>query len=178
MGPLPCERRWTRECGTPPSGSPAWAPEPDTDADLLDLDRAFLARPPPLKTIVLLACPAPPRVQLFSPSCRAAHSPSNKAARLPSYKAAHSPRASLPQIHRAPSTSALPVTMVSKTLFALAAAQSVSAHFGLTFPAWRADTLAQSADYSQWTYPCKHTSPPALAIEQAREIARRGIQTP
>ncbi|POR33170.1 Uncharacterized protein TPAR_06637 [Tolypocladium paradoxum] len=46
--------------------------------------------------------------------------------------------------------------MVSKTLFALAAAQRVSAHFGLTFPAWRADTLAHEATskYSQWTYPC------------------------
>ncbi|KAG6013199.1 hypothetical protein E4U41_005135 [Claviceps citrina] len=30
------------------------------------------------------------------------------------------------------------------------------AHFGLTFPAWRADTLSKTgeAKYSQWTYPC------------------------
>ena len=37
-----------------------------------------------------------------------------------------------------------------------AAASAVSAHFGLTYPAWRADTLANedTSKYSQWTYPC------------------------
>ncbi|PNY24348.1 Uncharacterized protein TCAP_05708 [Tolypocladium capitatum] len=46
--------------------------------------------------------------------------------------------------------------MLSEALFALAAAQSVSAHFKLAFPAWRADTLAHedTSKYSQWTYPC------------------------
>lgn len=35
-------------------------------------------------------------------------------------------------------------------------AASASAHFGLTYPAWRADTLTSDEDsgYSQWTYPC------------------------
>ncbi|CEJ89230.1 hypothetical protein VHEMI05085 [[Torrubiella] hemipterigena] len=47
--------------------------------------------------------------------------------------------------------------MVSwKSITLLAAAQSVTAHFGLTYPAWRADTLSSAgeAKYSQWTYPC------------------------
>ena len=38
-----------------------------------------------------------------------------------------------------------------------AAAQMASAHFGLTYPPWRADTLSdeENSPYSQWTYPCK-----------------------
>ncbi|GKT42995.1 uncharacterized protein ColSpa_03176 [Colletotrichum spaethianum] len=47
--------------------------------------------------------------------------------------------------------------MASKTLLvALGAANLASAHFGLTYPSWRADTLTESNDttYSQWTYPC------------------------
>ncbi|KND91110.1 hypothetical protein TOPH_04240 [Tolypocladium ophioglossoides CBS 100239] len=53
--------------------------------------------------------------------------------------------------------------MVSKALFALAAAQTASAHFGLAFPAWRADTLASedTSKYSQWTYPCASRSLPS-----------------
>ncbi|KAM3434498.1 hypothetical protein NHJ13734_005973 [Beauveria thailandica] len=48
--------------------------------------------------------------------------------------------------------------MLSQTALFLAAAaiQPVTAHFGLTQPQWRADTLAaeNEAKYSQWTYPC------------------------
>ncbi|KAF5027113.1 hypothetical protein F66182_778 [Fusarium sp. NRRL 66182] len=46
--------------------------------------------------------------------------------------------------------------MAFKTLLSLATVQAVSAHFGLVFPPWRADTLsAENEDrYSQWTYPC------------------------
>ncbi|KYK57479.1 hypothetical protein DCS_04489 [Drechmeria coniospora] len=44
--------------------------------------------------------------------------------------------------------------MVSKLVFAVAAAQCVSAHFGISYPAWRADTLTKDTNYSQWTYPC------------------------
>lgn len=46
--------------------------------------------------------------------------------------------------------------MMSKTLLALAAAQAVSAHYGLIFPPWRVDTLdlPEDSEYSQWTYPC------------------------
>ncbi|KAL4730752.1 hypothetical protein ACLX1H_002790 [Fusarium chlamydosporum] len=44
----------------------------------------------------------------------------------------------------------------SKTLLGLATVQAVSAHFGLVFPTWRADTLSEENEdrYSQWTYPC------------------------
>ncbi|KAI6769525.1 hypothetical protein HG530_004154 [Fusarium avenaceum] len=46
--------------------------------------------------------------------------------------------------------------MAFKTLLSLATVQAVSAHFGLVFPAWRADTLSEENEekYSQWTYPC------------------------
>ena len=46
--------------------------------------------------------------------------------------------------------------MISKALLALTAAQAVSAHFGLEFPEWRADTLSEDAnpDFNQWVYPC------------------------
>ncbi|KAG5657542.1 hypothetical protein KAF25_006106 [Fusarium avenaceum] len=46
--------------------------------------------------------------------------------------------------------------MAFKTLLGLATVQAVSAHFGLVFPAWRADTLSEENEekYSQWTYPC------------------------
>ncbi|KAM0543174.1 hypothetical protein ACHAPJ_012429 [Fusarium lateritium] len=46
--------------------------------------------------------------------------------------------------------------MAFKTLLSLATVQVVSAHFGLVFPAWRADTLSEENEdrYSQWTYPC------------------------
>ncbi|OLN81866.1 Uncharacterized protein CCHL11_07010 [Colletotrichum chlorophyti] len=47
--------------------------------------------------------------------------------------------------------------MVSKSLlFALGAANLASAHFGLEYPEWRADTLSATnvTGYSQWQYPC------------------------
>ncbi|CAM1504417.1 Fc.00g020080.m01.CDS01 [Cosmosporella sp. VM-42] len=46
--------------------------------------------------------------------------------------------------------------MAYKTLLALAMAKIATAHFGLEFPEWRADTLSEEgeAKYSQWTYPC------------------------
>ncbi|KAM0343237.1 hypothetical protein ACHAPU_008830 [Fusarium lateritium] len=46
--------------------------------------------------------------------------------------------------------------MALKTLVGLATVQAVSAHFGLVFPTWRADTLSEENEekYSQWTYPC------------------------
>ncbi|OAA62159.1 hypothetical protein ISF_05168 [Cordyceps fumosorosea ARSEF 2679] len=46
--------------------------------------------------------------------------------------------------------------MLPKIALLLAASQAVTAHFGLTQPQWRADTLAAGNDakYSQWTYPC------------------------
>ena len=46
-------------------------------------------------------------------------------------------------------------------VLAAAAAQTVSAHFGLTYPTWRADTLSgeDNSPYSQWTYPCKWRLP-------------------
>ena len=49
-------------------------------------------------------------------------------------------------------------TMALKTIItALAAANVVFGHFGLTSPQWRADTLSEENEskYSQWTYPCK-----------------------
>ncbi|EHK19093.1 uncharacterized protein TRIVIDRAFT_50670 [Trichoderma virens Gv29-8] len=41
-------------------------------------------------------------------------------------------------------------------LLGLAAVQSVTAHFGVVYPEWRADTLAAENEdkYSQWNYPC------------------------
>ncbi|WYZ44464.1 hypothetical protein EsH8_VII_000900 [Colletotrichum jinshuiense] len=47
--------------------------------------------------------------------------------------------------------------MAPKTLLlALGAANLASAHFGLSYPEWRADTLTATnvTGYSQWTYPC------------------------
>lgn len=46
--------------------------------------------------------------------------------------------------------------MVSSTLLLAAAAVAplASAHFGLEYPAWRADTLQSDTNYSQWQYPC------------------------
>ncbi|KAF4975649.1 hypothetical protein FZEAL_7584 [Fusarium zealandicum] len=46
--------------------------------------------------------------------------------------------------------------MAYKSLLSLAAVQAVSAHFGLVFPEWRADTLIEENEdrFSQWTYPC------------------------
>ncbi|TQV96332.1 hypothetical protein V2A60_003250 [Cordyceps javanica] len=46
--------------------------------------------------------------------------------------------------------------MLTKIALLLAGSQAVTAHFGLTQPQWRADTLAaeNEAKYSQWTYPC------------------------
>lgn len=44
--------------------------------------------------------------------------------------------------------------MLFKPVLLLAAAEAVSAHFGLTAPSWRADTLANEDKYSQWDYPC------------------------
>ncbi|EFQ25686.1 uncharacterized protein GLRG_00830 [Colletotrichum graminicola M1.001] len=47
--------------------------------------------------------------------------------------------------------------MACKTLLvALGAANLASAHFGLVYPSWRADTLSEVNEeiYSQWTYPC------------------------
>lgn len=40
-------------------------------------------------------------------------------------------------------------------LLLLAASQLASAHFGLTYPEWRADTLENEDLYSQWTWPCE-----------------------
>lgn len=49
-------------------------------------------------------------------------------------------------------------SLSSSTVLAatLAAAQLASAHFGLVYPPWRVDTLAEANEeiYSQWEYPC------------------------
>jgi len=45
--------------------------------------------------------------------------------------------------------------MAIKTLAILAAAQLAAAHFAIEYPEWRADTLAEETNYSQWDYPCK-----------------------
>ncbi|QPG95112.1 hypothetical protein C2857_007689 [Epichloe festucae Fl1] len=44
----------------------------------------------------------------------------------------------------------------NKLVLALASARVAVAHFGLTYPLWRFDTLSEAgeAKYSQWTYPC------------------------
>ncbi|KAI1361204.1 hypothetical protein F5Y08DRAFT_342941 [Xylaria arbuscula] len=44
--------------------------------------------------------------------------------------------------------------MGSAVLVLFAAAWLVSAHFQLTYPAWRADTLADNTTFDQWSYPC------------------------
>lgn len=44
---------------------------------------------------------------------------------------------------------------MQRSLVLLAAAQLATAHFGIEFPEWRADTLAdEDGPYSQWEYPC------------------------
>lgn len=56
--------------------------------------------------------------------------------------------------------------IATKTLLALAAAKAATAHFGLVFPEWRADTLSEEGEavYSQWNNPCTlplaHNLPP------------------
>lgn len=49
--------------------------------------------------------------------------------------------------------------MALKNILLFAAA--ASAHFGLKYPEWRADTLTADEElgYDQWTYPCKSPSP-------------------
>ncbi|KAH7156454.1 hypothetical protein EDB81DRAFT_391599 [Dactylonectria macrodidyma] len=46
--------------------------------------------------------------------------------------------------------------IATKTLLALAAAKAVTAHFGVLFPEWRADTLSEEGEavYNQWLNPC------------------------
>lgn len=55
-----------------------------------------------------------------------------------------------------------------KTIALLAAAQLASAHFGIEYPEWRANTLSEdNPQYSQWTYPCKSPFPPAQDCPQS-----------
>ncbi len=42
-----------------------------------------------------------------------------------------------------------------KALVLLAAAHLASAHFGIEYPEWRADTLKSGTNFSQWLYPCE-----------------------
>jgi hypothetical protein len=52
---------------------------------------------------------------------------------------------------RSPTTST-----AMKSIALLVAAQLASAHFGLVYPEWRANTLdSENEEYSQWTYPCE-----------------------
>ncbi|KAI1128763.1 hypothetical protein F5Y10DRAFT_264796 [Nemania abortiva] len=44
--------------------------------------------------------------------------------------------------------------MHATVLSLLAIAGQVSAHFSVTYPVWRADSLAENTTYSQWDYPC------------------------
>ena len=46
-------------------------------------------------------------------------------------------------------------------LVVLAAAGLASAHFGIEYPVWRADSL-NNESYSQYTFPCKLSSCTAL----------------
>lgn len=61
--------------------------------------------------------------------------------------------------------------MLFKPVLLLAAAEAVSAHFGLTTPSWRADTLAaeNEAKYSQWNYPCASFSPQIPSLYPANK---------
>lgn len=51
--------------------------------------------------------------------------------------------------------------MALKNILLFAAA--ASAHFGLKYPEWRADTLTADEDlgYDQWAYPCTSLSLPS-----------------
>lgn len=55
--------------------------------------------------------------------------------------------------------------MRTAALAVLAAAQLAAAHFGINYPAWRADTLSDEETYSQWEYPCMSSS---FSISMAR----------
>ena len=44
--------------------------------------------------------------------------------------------------------------MRTAILAVLAAARLAAAHFGMEYPAWRADTLSDEETYDQWVYPC------------------------
>lgn len=56
--------------------------------------------------------------------------------------------------------------IASKTFSVLALANLATAHFGLNFPEWRADTLSEENEekYSQWTYPCRFNEVPMLCL--------------
>ena len=67
-------------------------------------------------------------------------------------------------------------SMALTALFLLAAAQLASAHFGLEYPQWRADTL-KNKTFSQWTYPCTKT-PRSAPWEGTDKNADLGAQAP
>lgn len=53
------------------------------------------------------------------------------------------------------------------SLILLAAARLATAHFGIEFPEWRADTLAsEDGPYSQWEYPCKNLPVPFVSASR------------
>jgi hypothetical protein len=49
--------------------------------------------------------------------------------------------------------------MKFQLLASVAASQLVAAHFGLLYPEWRGDTLAEDTEFDQWMYPCKLAAP-------------------
>ncbi|KAI0881634.1 uncharacterized protein GGS22DRAFT_192270 [Annulohypoxylon maeteangense] len=44
--------------------------------------------------------------------------------------------------------------MFIPTVLVIAGAPLVAAHFKITYPTWRADSLSETKNYSQWSYPC------------------------
>ncbi|KAI1205643.1 uncharacterized protein F4807DRAFT_464524 [Annulohypoxylon truncatum] len=44
--------------------------------------------------------------------------------------------------------------MFTPTVLVLVGAHQVAAHFKIDYPAWRDDSLSETQNYSQWTYPC------------------------
>lgn len=75
--------------------------------------------------------------------------------------------------------------MAPKTLLlALGAANFASAHFGLAYPSWRADTLSGTnlTGYSQWTYPCTALPFPShsclrLPVTRVRQVTQADFLT-
>ncbi len=64
--------------------------------------------------------------------------------------------------------------MLTKIALLLAASRAVTAHFGLTQPQWRADTLAaeNEAKYSQWNYPCEPQPRPPACLPALQLFSR------
>lgn len=78
--------------------------------------------------------------------------------------------------------SGLTTTPIMKPIALLVAAQLASAHFGVEYPEWRANTLdSEHEEYSQWIYPCRcswWTNSPDPMVWLTRAVPDIGANVP